>query len=203
MCPVTPARRAPLSPAGSRQFSARATRVLISITLKIQSTGYLERVMATTTAYPHLFEISITLTFTAGYLKRVINTAIDYSRSFEFLTTLTFRALHGHKHVPDPSNNSLYLINLFSSTLLREAAEGISSEMVRVCLSPPKPKYKERFARPSTMFFEIFCYISNAYLYIKYMCYHESSRTPQHSRWNCVCANRPQHMHMEGHILCD
>ena len=34
---------------------------------------------------------------------------------------------------------------------LREAAEGISSEMVRVCLSPSKLKYNERFARPSTM----------------------------------------------------
>ena len=33
-----------------------------------QSTGYLG--MATTTVYPRLFEISITLTFKAGYLKR-------------------------------------------------------------------------------------------------------------------------------------
>ena len=49
--------------------------------------------------------------FTASYLKRVIDTAIVYSRLFEFLITLTFRALHGHKHVPDPSNNSLYLIH--------------------------------------------------------------------------------------------
>ena len=55
--------------------------------------------MATTTAYPHLFEISITLTFTASYLKRVIDTAIVYSRLFEFLTTLTFRALHGQKQI--------------------------------------------------------------------------------------------------------
>ena len=87
MCPVktstvtklAPARRAPLAPAGSRtRGTGRATR-----------TGYLERVMATTTAYPHLFEISITLTFTAGYLMRVIDTAIVHSRLFEFLTTLT------------------------------------------------------------------------------------------------------------------
>ena len=53
--------------------------------------------MATTdTVYPHLFEISITLTFRAGYLKRVIDTATFYSRLFEIPTTLTFRALHGH-----------------------------------------------------------------------------------------------------------
>ena len=27
-----------------------------------------------------------------------------------------------------------------------------------------------------------------------YICYRESSKTPQHSKWNCVGANRPQHM---------
>ena len=63
--------------------------------LKIQSAGYLERVMATTTVYPRLIEISITLTFRAGYQKRV-DTATIYSRWFEFLSTFTFRALHGH-----------------------------------------------------------------------------------------------------------
>ena len=52
--------------------------------------------MATTTVYPRLVEISITLTFRAGYLKRVIDAATVYSRLFEFLTTLTFRTLHGH-----------------------------------------------------------------------------------------------------------
>ena len=35
-----------------------------------------------------------------------------------------------------------------------------------------------------------------------YMCHHESSRTPQHSNWNCESTNRPQHMHMEGHMVC-
>ena len=78
------------------QSSAGATRVLISITLKIQSAGKFERVMATTTVYPRLFEILITLTFSAGYLKRAIDTGTVYSRLFEFPTTLTFRALHGH-----------------------------------------------------------------------------------------------------------
>ena len=62
-----------------------------SITLKIQSAGYLDRVMATTTVHPRLFEISIT-----SYLRRVRDTATFYSRLFEFPTTLTFRALHGH-----------------------------------------------------------------------------------------------------------
>ena len=64
--------------------------------LDCQSAGYLERVMATTTVYPRLFEISITLTSRAGYLERVIDTATVYSRWFDFLTTLTFKALHGH-----------------------------------------------------------------------------------------------------------
>ena len=39
------------------------------------------------------------------------------------------------------------------------------------------------------------------FVYLK--CYHDSSRTPQHSGWNCVGANRPQHMHMYGLIVCD
>ena len=35
------------------------------------------------------------------------------------------------------------------------------------------------------------------------MCiYTYMSRTPQHSKWNCVGTNRPQHMHMYGHIVC-
>ena len=40
------------------------------------------------------------------------------------------------------------------------------------------------------------------YIYI-YICYHESSRTQQHSKWNCVRANRPQRRHMYSHITCD
>ena len=51
--------------------------------------------MATTSVYPRLFEVSITLTFRAGYLKRVIGTATVYSRWLELLINLTFRALHG------------------------------------------------------------------------------------------------------------
>ena len=39
-----------------------------------QSAGYLERVMATTTENPRLFEISNTMTLRDGYLKRVIDT---------------------------------------------------------------------------------------------------------------------------------
>ena len=31
----------------------------------------------------------------------------------------------------------------------------------------------------------------------------QSSRTPQHSKWNCVGTNRPQHMHIYSHIVCD
>ena len=35
------------------------------------------------------------------------------------------------------------------------------------------------------------------------ICYHESSRTQQHSEWTCVGAKRPQHMHMYSLIACD
>ena len=34
-----------------------------------------------------------------------------------------------------------------------------------------------------------------------YFFYHQSSRTPQHSEWNCVGTDRPQHMHMYGHCV--
>ena len=43
--------------------------------------------MATTTVYPRLFEMSITLTFRAGYLKSVIDTATVYSRLFDCMDT--------------------------------------------------------------------------------------------------------------------
>ena len=163
--------------------------------------------MATTTAYPHLFEISITLTFTASYRKRVIDTAIVYSRLFEFLTTLTFRALHGHKHVPDPYNNSLYLIKLFSSSSPEGSCGGnqqSDGSGLSFCHQNPSitndlhdlPQWLHDFL------LHLQCIFVKIYIYI-YMCYHESSRTPQHSKLNCVGANRPQHMHMEGHIVCD
>ena len=42
---------------------------------------------------------------------------------------------------------------------------------------------------------------SLTYIYI--YSYHESSRKPQHSKWNCVGTNRPQHRHMYGHMVCD
>ena len=35
-----------------------------------------------------------------------------------------------------------------------------------------------------------------------YICRHES-KTPQHSKWNCLGANRSQHRNMYGHIVCD
>ena len=45
---------------------------------------------------------------------------------------------------------------------------------------------------PSTMV-SGFCYISNMYIYIYIYCHHESSRTPQHSKWNCVGTNTHAH----------
>ena len=55
-------------------------------------------------------------------------------------------------------------------------------------------------------FLQTFSYkFSYIYIYIynnMYTCHQESSRTPQHSNWNCVGANRHQHMHMDSHMVC-
>ena len=46
--------------------------------------------------------------------------------------------------------------------------------------------------------FMSFCYISYTYIHLTYIyiCYHQSSRKPQHSKWNCVGTNKPRHIHM-------
>ena len=40
-------------------------------------------------------------------------------------------------------------------------------------------------------------HIYTSYIYM-YLCYHETTRTPQHSKWNCVGTNRPRHIHMNA-----
>ena len=70
------------------------------------------------------------------------------------------------QHVPHSSDHSLYLIKLLSSALLRCTPDG------SICLSPPNPKYNERFARPSTMASCISANISenkNIYIYITHV----------------------------------
>ena len=41
------------------------------------------------------------------------------------------------------------------------------------------------------------CVYRHQHVYL-YMCHHEPSRTPQHSKWNCVGTNRPRHIHMNA-----
>ena len=91
-----------------------------------------------------------------------------YPRLTEISITLTFWALHRHKHVPDSSDHSLYLVKLLNSNSPEEHCEGNQPPDGSICLSPPKPKFYERFARPSTlvscMFFFFFANISYEYL---------------------------------------
>ena len=56
------------------------------------------------------------------------------------------------QHVPDSSNHSLYLIKLFISSSPEGICGGNQPPDGSICLSPPRPNYNERFARPSTMF---------------------------------------------------
>ena len=72
-----------------------------------------------------------------------------------------------------------------------------------------KTKKSERFTRPtlSTMFDYRSLWPSTmvscaASLINTYVCYHEPPRTQQHSKWNCVGANRPQHMLMYSLVAC-
>ena len=92
------------------------------------------------------------------------------------LTTLTIRALHG---------NHIVMVTL---AVLPALVVNHFDNQCSICLSPPKPKYNERFARPSTMVF-IEMYI---YVIVK------PSRKPQHSKWNCVGTTRPRHIHMNA-----
>ena len=47
----------------------------------------------------------------------------------------------------------------------------------------------------ATSLIYIYIYIYTSYIYL-YVCYHQSSRKPQHSKWNCVGTNRQRHIHM-------
>ena len=137
-------------------------------------------------------------------------------------TTLNFsplghkKALHRHKHVPDSSNHSLYLIKLLNSTSPERHCGGNQPPDDSTCHSPRRPKYNERFARKTfhdvrlkkpVTFHNGFMFFFLKHLLYKYTnictCHHESSRTEQHWKWNCVGTNRPQHMHMYSHIVCD
>ena len=51
------------------------------------------------------------------------------------------------QHVPDSCNQSLYLIKLFSFSSPEGHCEGNQPPDGSICLSPPKPKCNERFAR--------------------------------------------------------
>ena len=52
-----------------------------------------------------------------------------------------------HKHVPDSSNHSLFLVKLLGSSFPEKNAEGTSREMVRFVFRPSLSKHNERFAR--------------------------------------------------------
>ena len=82
--------------------------------------------MATTTVYPRLFEISITLTFRAGYLKRVIDPGTVYSRLFEFPTTFDIQSTTRKSHCHGYSRRlPALVVNHFDN-------------QCSICLPPPK-----------------------------------------------------------------
>ena len=180
------------------------------------------------------------------------------------------------QHVPDSSNHSLYLINLFSFSNLERNFVGNQLWDGSICLSPSslssttttattttttttttqshtthgnrhREREREREDRergegekrrsPSQACFTIFQVLTCVYIHTDvptdiytdthmhtythrytykhrytytctfsctfYICYHESSKTRQHSKWNCVGAHRPQHLHMYSLIACN
>ena len=60
-----------------------------------------------------------------------------------------------------------------------------------------------RFKKPSTFHngFMFLLHLQNVYTFFC-LCIREWPRTPQHSTWNCVGENRPQHMHMYSLVAC-
>ena len=101
------------------------------------------------------------------------------------------------QHVPESSNHSLYLVKRLSSIfILRDTAEGIRAHTTHTYA----PTHTHQTFHNGFMFF--LANISYKYIHIK-TCHHESSRTPQHSKWNSVGTHRPQHMHMYSHMVCD
>ena len=132
------------------------------------------------------------------------------------------------RHVPDSFNHSPCLIKLSNSSY-PEGDVGpygsISLSTSPLHLPPPPPPsttttttttsttttrtHSEVLRTICTTFHIVFMFFAtfliNIYIYMIFLlkCYHESSRTPQHSEWNCVGANRPQHMHMCSLAACD
>ena len=127
------------------------------------------------------------------------------------------------QHVPNSSNHSLYPMKWLCSSYPEGNVGGNQQ-----CDSPLSPSFSNDLhvssasrRCPSQTLFTITHIYRHTYTH-RYIihtdahihtypctfvnintCSHESSRTPQHSKWNCVGANRPQHMQMYSHIACD
>ena len=110
--------------------------------------------------------------------------------------------------MPDSSNHSLYLMKLFvfscpegnklldCSIRFRSSSLSSTNMCMRMCMCAYVYVYESVrvCARVHVydlpQWFHVFCYILHMYI-----CYHESSRKPQHSKWNSL---GPKHAHSTG-----
>ena len=107
------------------------------------------------------------------------------------------------QHVSDSSNHSLWLIKLSIPAVLVDTAEGTSHRMVRFVFRHQNPSITNDLHDLPQWFHVFSTFLMNFYIQFLFLSCHELSRTPQHSKWNCVGANKPQHMHMDSHMVCD
>ena len=84
-------------------------------------------------------------------LTQICHVGLSRASEVYHFTALTFRALLRDNNVPDSSDHSLHLKKLFNSSSPEGHRGRNQPPGGSICLSPPNPKYNERFARPSTM----------------------------------------------------
>ena len=186
-----------------------------SITLTLRA-GYLKRVIDTATVYSRLFELPTTFDIqstasTLGYLESRDGRLSTLVRD---CIPLTFKALRRRKNFPDSSNHSLYLIKLFNSSSPEGHCGGNQLLDGSVCISLLSPSISNDLhvsiaTLPGSLLTLPFSSCVHHHsspdtlVLLKPLSYHESSKKKkQHSKWNCVGANRPQHMHMHCLIAC-
>ena len=79
--------------------------------------------------------------------RRILTCAREVRQRNPWMLPILSLRIDREQHVPDSSNQSLYLIKLFNSSSPQRHCGENQPPDGSVCLSPPKPKHNERFTR--------------------------------------------------------